>query len=187
MPFRPTIRRCDSPPSAAPPPFVPIDEMEGDLPRDLAGMGQQLSDDAQWLAQRYPANVCPMEITPRTGGRRFIRWISAAAAILAISGGAWLALRTPPALSPKTLSPKLESIDHFATTARSTLGATPPAARISDRVLDAGEDYILAADLNSPDGLIVPAAFFQNLSGPEQEGLLDLLDEMVPEAIDLSM
>ena len=63
----------------------------------------------------------------------------------------------------------------------------PAHAPITDSVLDAGEAYILAAGLNSADGLIVPAALFQSLSGPEQEGLLDLLDELVPEAIDFSM
>ena len=171
MRFKPIIRRVD--PSS----LETIEVVDGDLPPDLVGLGQQLSDDAAWLAEQYPAKVCPLVPTPRAGVRGIIKWISAAAAILAISGGAWIAMRNRPALPPTN-----ETVGHIA-----AQGITRPNAPITDRVLDVGEAYVLAADANSADGLIVPAAFFQTLSGPEQEGLLDLLDEMVPEAIDLSM
>jgi hypothetical protein len=102
--------------------------------------------------------------------------------MLAICGGTWLALRTPPATTPPR-----GSADRLATrkaAARETFARSAP---ISDSVLDAGEALLVAADGSSSDGMIVPAALFRTLSGPEQEGLLDLLDEIAPEAIDFSM
>jgi hypothetical protein len=180
--FKPIIRRVD--PSS----LEATEAVDGDLPPDLVGLGQQMSDDAAWLAERYPATVCPSvtvcpsAVAPPAAGVRgraqeIIKWISLAAAILAICGTTWITMRTRPALPPTH-----ETVGHVA-----AQGKERPYAPITDRVLDAGEAYILAADRNSAEGLIVPAAFFQSLSGPEQEGLLDLLDEMVPEAIDLSM
>jgi len=64
MPFDPKIIAADEPPLTA--------DGEIDLPVDLAGLSQQLSDDASHLASRYPAARSPA-INCTTGSKRQIR------------------------------------------------------------------------------------------------------------------
>jgi hypothetical protein len=159
---------------------IPIDEVDAELPQDLAALGQQLRDDAAWLAARYPANSRDAAVA--VASRRSFRWIHAAAAALVVAAGIGFVLATRPPADVR----RPVTVDRIVTSQADGLPQSP-SAEISDRVLDASEAYFLAADTNSAAGLIVPAVLFHNLSGPEQEGLLDLLDEIVPEAIDLSM
>jgi hypothetical protein len=172
VPFDPKIRHPDSLPA-----MQPIDD--GDLPRDLAALGEQLRDDAAWLAARYPVNSPDAE---RVSPLRSVRWVYVAAAVFVLAAGIGFVLGT----RPSTDVQGTVGIDRIASR-QADSSPRVPAATITDRVLDASEAYYLSSDANSAAGLIVPAVLFQNLSGPEQEGLLDLLDEIVPEAIDLSM
>jgi hypothetical protein len=186
--FDPMIRPHEVPQPAGPP-----DAGDCDLPADLVALGEQLRDDAVWLATCYPANANAVEDAVASESSRQKRpWVQIAAAMLVLATGIGIALRKQP---PGALPGRVVE-DDFARTPRPVLRQPPDTALAStgltatgltDRALDAGEAFFFAADRNTAAGLIVPAVLFQNLSGPEQEGLLDLLDEIVPEAIDLSM
>lgn len=182
MHFDPIIRPHDAPQSVKP---IPA-RRDCDLPRDLIALGEQLRDDAAWLATCYPVNVSAVGnlVVPASARRP---WVHIAAAILVLTAGIGIAIRTQPSLA----LPGRVADDNLARTPQPVLRQPPTTAltatALTDRVLDAGEAYLLAADANATAGLIVPAVLFQNLSGPEQEGLLDLLDEIIPQAIDLSM
>src|ERR1700730_7461016 len=142
----------------------PDDEPERGLilAPDLIELAEQLSEEAACLAARYPANQwrraqlrqAPLRQSP--GGRahrwlagRWPRWQGAAAAVL-VSLGVW-----------------------GLTRGRSDVPLPAP-GRI-------GVVRMVGGDREAPGihntGAVVPAALFQELTGPEREGLLDLMEE----------
>ncbi|MCA9268891.1 MAG: hypothetical protein KDA41_10500, partial [Planctomycetales bacterium] len=165
----------------APPLWDDAEALE--LPDGLAAIAEQLRDDAIHLAACHPADATPQQRAIACGLdspppkwrwlRRAARWSGVAAAI-ALAPAGWLmvqALRESP-------TPVVE-------TARSD--APPRAGGLRVRTLqgDAALSAVRPAEEASP-GLreipsatprVVPAAFLQEVSGPELEGMLDLLEQ----------
>ena len=128
MPFEPRLILRDD---------EPEDELA--LPADLQELAEQLSADASYLAQRFPA---PGSTAAPAGAQaKSLRW---AMALVAVAAG-------------------LSAVAQF--TWHSPLA---PQAAI--------EPVSMAAADPLP-ALVQPAAFFHELTGPEQEALLDLWDE----------
>jgi hypothetical protein len=70
------------------------DEEEADLPGDLSTLAEQLTDDAENLAERYPAKMA--EPMPQVSSRgKVIRRIAAAAILIAIGSGATVVALRP--------------------------------------------------------------------------------------------
>src|SRR3954451_918458 len=104
MPFEPRLFRDDdslrlpaderAEPGDAPH-GIEVDDAGLELPADLAALSQQLAEDADYLANRYPAAPYPaapaaeaaIELVISSNKRRFVRWGGAAAALLLTIGG----------------------------------------------------------------------------------------------------
>ena len=128
MPFEPRLILRDD---------EPEDELA--LPADLQELSEQLSADASYLAQRFPA---PGSTTaPPRAQAKSLRWamtmVAVAAGLSAVAQFTWHDPLAPPA-----------AIEPVPVAAADPLPA-----------------------------LVQPAAFFHELTGPEQEALLDLWDE----------
>jgi hypothetical protein len=128
------------------------DDLE--LPDDLALLAEQLGADAEYLAARYPADATDRAVRPRVarvaGSRLRMVW-SSAAAILLVATGIWSGSRLVETEQPAPLASVVAPSSGQATL---TVDVAPPA-----------------------DFPATPAMYFQDLSGPEQEGLLDLFEE----------
>ncbi len=122
-----------------------------DLPADLAELAEQLSADADFLAQRYPAHGHPQPAAGVDRGRRLVRAVAVAVLLAGIGlwgGRLW------------------RSVDRPAVDA--AIAADDSQARG------------LPSDENVMPGGTVPggaALMFRSLSSGEQEGVLDLLEE----------
>jgi hypothetical protein len=148
---------------------------EQDLPDDLAHLAAQLSEDAERLATSYPAAQsdvwlasAAVDASVEKSSASWHRWVRIAAAVAAISltagTGAWVLnsrtfspdntaqLQTPLAIDSQPLPRPLHSAGLHSSQSRPT-------------------------EVTPMDSPVVPAGFFQTLSGPEQEAMLDLMEE----------
>ncbi len=143
-------------------PDEPDDSLE--LPADLAELAEQLSADADYLAEHYPANgtpaICgaqPSSTVDR--GRQLVR--AAAIAVLLTGmglwgGRIWWTIGRPPRPTADTA---LVAEDSHA---RGLVGEDEPTAGSA-------------------------ALLFRSLSGGEQEGVLDLLEEQSSDEAQVSI
>jgi hypothetical protein len=154
---------------------APLDDAgDIELPDDLAELGVQLRDDAQFLSERYPATdfdvgrvsqpVAPATVgqvsLPVAARRRFWISVGAAAAVIVL---ALLATNRP------TSAPPVDVADHSLDKVSVAPEATA-APVLSDT---AGNESAEAATLSVPP-VASPAVFLNGVSGPELEGLMDL-------------
>ncbi len=173
MPFDANIIHPDEPP------LSPSGEL--DLPPDLAALGEQLADDAAHLAARFPASGAPhvalsaelVESAERI--KRQARW-RRSLVITAATGSAGLASLAVAAL---TIGLALTNNAHNPDSAESVRSPVviPALARRTD-----------PASPTTPAAAMRPAAAVSigELSGPELEGLFDLLDESPRSAATIS-
>jgi len=148
MPFEPRLVRGDDEPAR-----------DLTLPADLVELSQQLSEESALLAERYPAGgvrpvsaVQALENESRPGRvpRRFsVQWRGVAAAAI-ISTAIW-------------------GVSRDWTAARQPVDGRGGVVRWNGD----GPAAPTIQNINSSS----PATFFQELNGPEREGLLDLLEE----------
>ncbi len=144
MPFEPRLFRDDD-----------ADDAAIGLPAEFAVLGQQLADDADFLASRYPSapmRDATMELaTSSDRRRRLVRWGGAAAAILLTIGG-WQLVESRMA-------------DH----------GQPPAALPVTPLAVVNPSVIVPKRVATDD--ILPASVFRGLTGAEQEAVLDLMQD----------
>jgi hypothetical protein len=144
---------------------------EQDLPDDLAHLAAQLSEDADRLATSYPAAQSEVWLASAAAdasdekiAASWHRWVRIAAAVAAVSltagTGAWI-------VSSRTPSPDNTAQFH------------PPVVSEPQPLHSAQLQEALASptEVTPMDSPVVPAGFFQTLSGPEQEAMLDLMEE----------
>lgn len=180
MPFDPRLIHPDEPP------LGPAGEL--DLPEDLAALAAQLADDAAHLAARFPAErvlAAQSEELAKAAERINSHALrpqarAAASLVLGATMGAglasvavlgltiWLSLRfgdslPDPVDAARSLPALAQSESESTTRPPATSGATPAAANRPSAMLSVGQ-----------------------LSGPELEGLFDLLDEGPPSAASIS-
>jgi hypothetical protein len=141
-------------------PLTPEGELQ--LPCDLAALGEQLGDDARYLARQYPAGAEP-RVKPRLASN--YRRLAKAAALV----GSTLATLLVAVLVVQQLGPARHSAAPPADTA--PLAAKPIAAKPIATVPT-------AATPAGPSRLVVPAGgatiSLTELSAPELEAVFDL-------------
>lgn len=163
------------------------------LPDDLAALAGQLSDDAQYLAACHPADATPEQrarayretSAARGNGKRkraLSRWLmrGAAAVLAAVAAwGAWQWLQ-PPAerghLAGVANSGSVES------PAESTVSSPQPQgselAKGQDSSDTTNADEATGSDeLTGDQPRLIPAGFLRDVSGPELDGMLELLEQ----------
>ena len=166
-PDRFALRARFSAPSPQPPDATADATNEDHWPDDLAELAQQLGDEARLLGEKYPASAaaCEMESARAAAMRqpgRFARLRFAAAAAAVVVG----------------LSMAVEIAYRAGGNGGDPGSPVGPAV-----VAQTGNDDVspLAAG-DSVQGAVVPvslpAAVFSNLSGAEQEGVLDLMKDV---------
>ena len=166
------------------PPQPVWDDAEAlDLPDDLAAFAEQLRDDAQYLAQCHPADasdeqrerawqdVCQQakEAKPVAQSIRYIsmRWASAAAVLLIAIvglGSAWVYSQRQATTETAAGVPTDESAVTIAA------AASDPAPGLTDEL-----PPNRVQPISGPQ--IVPASFLREVTGPELDGMLDLLEQ----------
>lgn len=180
------------------------------LSGDLALLAEQLVEDANFLARRHPADATPAQraaavaggglelarhqagaIARRQAGIPALRragWAAAAAAVLAVAGLAWLAWNVHPsdhrgeartggaATGPLAASPARPhpAPPAIVSNQSSTDSAAEPGPRIRT----------LRSEPLPEEPVANPAEFLRGVSGPELDGMLDLLE---PEESGLSI
>ncbi len=157
MPFEPRLIRPDD---------VCDDETELALPADLAELAEQLTADANHIASTYSASsgATLRQASPAVPAQlpveapsRWRRAATAAAILLIASAGV----------------------------ARWVTWPETPQAALPTILL--GGHHHVASDPQPAVDTAVPAQFFQGLSGPEREGLLDLLERDTSQQSSLSI
>jgi hypothetical protein len=135
------------------------DETELALPADLAALAEQLTADANYIAARYvsPSQPARSQAQSVEHDSRWHRALTAAAILLIASAGVARWMTWPQTQHAAAPTMLVNGHHHVA-------GETQPAADSA-----------------------VPAQFFQGLSGPEREGLLDLLEKEAKQQASLSI
>jgi len=133
------------------------DETELALPADLAALAEQLTADAKFIASRHTSPLQPVRSSAVAPDSRWHRGLTAAAILLVASAGVARWMTWP---------------EHHQ--------AAVPAMLVN------GHHHV-AGDPQPAADAAVPADFFQGLSGPEREGLLDLLEKDATEQVSLSI
>jgi len=163
MPFDPKI---------VPPDPSPWDDgADLELPDDLAALGEQLRDDAAYLAERYPArrDVAAAGTARRAAAARRPRrmWLAAAsaAAIVLLLAGSFTAWRWVSRQSP-------------GDNVTAGVPVTAPSAEVQPEGETPRATHPTPVSNDVPAAVLptVPAVFLQNVSGPELEGMLDLME-----------
>jgi hypothetical protein len=146
------------------PPAEPLLPQDDELAPDLQLLAEQLQADAQHLAARYPAPAWrPLAAPPR---RHLLRWAGAAVALLLVGVGVRLS-STWPAADPEPAAGPGAGVSHTADWSRSA-------------------PSVLHAD-QPAQPLTVPAMLFHSLTPPEQEAVLDLVEDEVLSQASLSI
>jgi hypothetical protein len=196
MAFIPKIMHDECSPSAPAFSDDPAEEME--LPEDLGRLAGQLVRESALLAKRFPAgdgsgrpgyrevqlseNGAMARSALTAGDRRgdAARFLGPALILLfAISGGAWLLWAGWAAFSPPSAG-QLGDYSSEASTRRVSYRPAENAATSDSRVrpVPLGKaPFSEGHNSFRPSGASLPASVVHELSGPELEGFLDLLDE----------
>lgn len=185
MPFNPKLV------TAAEPSVEGMDEFDGQLPDDLRALAAQLEGEAQRLSELYPArdlasedadNRFPTAGNSQSSGHgragRQRRWLAVglsgllAGGLLAVVG--WVAAQPRGTVADRHGSPQ----------AGDRLATRPDSSATSDHrpasTASAHGEFSAPPDggrLEPVVELHAPGWFLQEVSGPELEGLLDLLEE----------
>jgi hypothetical protein len=163
MRFEPRLFRNDDEPIRKPA-GAASGELSGDLPDELAALGEQLSYDADSLALAYPAGTALTTATAPEpalhGKRRWLRWAGAAATLL-IAVGTW---RVVDDRASRDDSPPPQTVSAISSSSSS---ASRPLA-VADRATPAPKPI---------DDARLPASIFRGLTGAEQEAVLDLMQD----------
>lgn len=181
MPFEPRIagqpddeRRSDEP--------AWDDAAELELPDDLTVLAEQLRDDAMYLAKCHPADATPDEreaamresapAKPQAARGWWLRRAAAAAAILIVASSGWLLWKN---IKPdNTQPPTIANNDTHITTPPPIAAAPPLIAREN---IDEDTNNNTADELPTAGPRLIPAAFLREVSGPELDGMLDLIGQ----------
>lgn len=151
-------------------PTTPPGDGADDLPAELAPLAGRLAREADRLAERYPAAA--LREHPQSSARRRHRWALAAlaATLLLAAGigsvGRWI---EAPAAAPQAQSIAARGAAPLAASATSAASTVRPQSR------------------SIPAPRFLPAASFHKLSAPQQEAVLDLLEEGDQELTRLSI
>lgn len=151
-----------------------------ELPDDLEFLGDQLSEEASLMARRYPSSAdlpgarFPAKTSPSRRSEPAPRgrtWGLAgasrlAAAVLLVVAGTWGSL-------------------HWLGGPDAPDGFMPGGTLSPDGLAQGDGARLFEDEGLSP--LIVPAGYFQSLSAPEQEALLDLMENEDADLISLSI
>jgi len=146
------------------------DSLELELPDDLAALGRHLESDAADLARRYPCdeNTIPGR-SARSNVRRRLAWTAAAVAVILLTvtaGPLWRSVLESP-----TAVEEMSVADHYSNVAPSVVVHEPePTGELLDTV-----------------PVLYPATFLQDVSGPELEGVLDLIEHEATDEEGLSI
>ncbi len=144
-----------------------VAEVEEPLPRDLALLGQQLTDDARWLARQYEPDRSGELLTSitRVGrGPWWLKWSAAAMLIVATglaTAGGWLVWTGQDSEEPNRQV-------------------------VSTRAQDDGRG-LHKPGTQWPFPPRVPVVGFEDLSGPQQEAVLDLWEDLAHSSSSLSI
>lgn len=131
---------------------------------ELAALGQQLAADAAFLAERYPAPAPPgpgVELSPRGSGRRWRR-----AALTATAASLLVLTATATWREWSTVEPRPGERD-----------ADKPSTPLAHRSGPSAQPQPPAPPSETGPIDLLPTVSFEGLSGPEQEAVLDLLEE----------
>lgn len=180
-------------------PAAPVwrDAAELELPDDLAMLADQLRDDAVYLARRHPADATPEQ--REAAWRSHVegeskpleksimpyswRWISAAAALvvaLACGWSAWYFQSGGNDGGDPIATAGIESSPAQAPgMGNSQAGRTTPVAleRAPAEARPVGEKPAARDELPQDQPRLIPATFIRDLSGPELEAVMDLLEQ----------
>ena len=182
MPFEPRIHNNEDPNElhsldSMPVPEEPVwdDADTLDLPDDLAMLAEQLRDDAVYLAEKHPADATSEErelawkefVDSKSTTPQFAfpwRSFSAAAALVAVFAlGGWAVYLN------QTAGP---SDATFAAGETVTVPLESPAT-----VEALNRNNQESAERPVTELKLIPASFLRDVSGPELDGMLDLLEE----------
>lgn len=164
MPFDPRVVRCDDE-FELPPGAMAEEALPEDLPPELADLAMKLQAEAAWLTSVYPApsgtrDSSSVELPPsRSRARQGVAhsiWspLAAAIVVIALGSAAWMFQRAD---LPATAAPDI-AVHPPEVTNPSWSGPTFP-IRISE------------------DSSPAPEFLWQDATGPELEGLLDLMED----------
>ncbi len=182
MTFTPRVVRDDEP--------LPHQPSSGDtaelvLPDDLAALASQLTHDAVTLSQRFPARAprsaevasSPIDAplarraADGSGGRSdAARFLGPALALIVTMAGAAGFVTTWP--EPRKTTPSVQTPPEVAAPATGAASASSRNAALGPRDQHATNRDPRTAREFSP----APASFVRELTGPELEGFLDLLE-----------
>jgi hypothetical protein len=195
MAFNPQLVHDEGAPSEPAFSNDPAEALE--LPEDLSQMAGQLVRESALLAQHYPAGELSgsprsREVqlaengsagrSPFADGRRgdAARFLGPALLVLfAISGGAWLMWTGWGAGSPQPAE-QLADYSSDASTRRVSYRPAESVAPSGARGRPLPHEYKIlpeGGDSLEPNAASPPASMVHELSGPELEGFLDLLDD----------
>ena len=186
MPFEPRIHNHDDTGEINARLGGPADPVWNDaellnLPDDLAMLADQLRDDAHYLAQKHPADATSEErelawkefVESKSTTPRYAfpgRWVSTAAALVAVfTLGGWAIY----------FSQTDDGQDRaFVAGESSVRPSSTPRVSVSE-VLDEinGVDEVGLVEPSATEPRLIPASFLEDVSGPELDGMLDLLEE----------
>jgi hypothetical protein len=160
-----------------------------ELPDDLACLADQLRDDAVYLAQRHPADATHQQrelvweqfvadeqkaakATTKlpAGHATYWRWISAAAALAVFAVGSAWAFHLLDWQRPGGNS--IAVTDVPVAEVRPRLVAPPAAGVMPAQRIQTDE-----IELPTENSRLIPAALLRDVSAPELDGMLDLLEQ----------
>jgi hypothetical protein len=161
------------------------------LPDDLALLGEQLADDAAYLAAVYRPKTAnrpntvywPKTATPASAKNRMSKKraglfaVVSAAAALVVAVGVWRAADSP---EPADFA----AADNADTLERHQAGTVPVASVGGSHAAPVA--FVQASVRGAEHVDAEPAIWFYELSTPEQEALLDLWEEEAPKKRELS-
>lgn len=140
------------------------------LPNDLALLAEQLGDDAERLAEQYPAESLSPALMSGTPGplvRHNIRWIGLAAAVLVVVVAGWTTVETM--VPGDRVRARVRDVER------------------QDRLQASGSLPGIKLNTAEPSHRFSPALRVPDLTGPELEGVLDLLEHESDELAELSI
>jgi hypothetical protein len=152
-------------------PDEPDDSLE--LPADLAELAEQLSADADYLAARYPAHADAQPVSGVDRGRRLVRGVAVAVLLTGIGlwgGRLWRNINRPEQPMADAVS-AVEDLRSGSLAADDAAVGLAADAAVNPRA--GGSGGAGSSGLGSGGA----ALLFRSLSGGEQEGVLDLLEE----------
>lgn len=174
-----------------------LSELERSLPDDLQLLAEQLGEDALHLSALYPARAAhqwqatslqaelvaePLALKTWNWRKLSLRWMKPALVAAGLLVTVTVAWQSVPQNSPPESKPVVSTHAH--------LKPSPPATSLKSTTIPAEEELIafhpvvdqttessrVVGDVESEQAM-VPTGLFITLSGPEQEAMLDLIED----------